>query len=76
MARRPEAKKHLADDVLLRDGAEDAGVAGVGPIVPHNENVFGWYLYRTEGTLVCLQRQFVDLLRISREGLARYVNCL
>src|SRR3712207_5428761 len=37
--RRPETQKGLALYLLLRDGAEVARVAGVGPVVAHHEDV-------------------------------------
>src|SRR5215210_6801133 len=37
--RRPERRERLALDVLQRDGAEEARVARVGPVVPHREDL-------------------------------------
>src|SRR5215210_7482547 len=45
----PEAQRDLSDEVLLRDGAEEARVVGVCPVVSHDEDVVLGHDHRSEG---------------------------
>ena len=46
---RPEAHGDLSDQVLFRNGTEEAGVVGVHPVVSHDEDVVLGHDHRAEG---------------------------
>src|SRR5215210_6409683 len=51
-AGRPYTQEGLPNDVLLRDGADDAGVGRVSPVVSHDENVSVWHPNRAVGAFI------------------------